>query len=119
LSRSEKKFTDAELIGESVKKERLRRGLSLQQLADQTGVTHQAIRRIERGGGLAPVIVFARLARALGKDTNTFLSHVRTIEERADQLWDRHGVAKKLEGSQHADFRAKKAVLESMGLWED
>jgi len=34
-------------------------------------------------------------------------------------LWERHGVSKKLEGSWQADFRAKKAILKSMGLWEE
>jgi transcriptional regulator with XRE-family HTH domain len=106
-------------LGERVRKARANAGLSTQELAEKVGVTSQHVRRIEAGGVQATAIVIARIARALDIPVNHLLDHVRSIEEVANELWAQHGMAKRLAGSRQADFKAKRAILESMGLWAE
>ncbi len=107
------------LLGEKVQKAREAKGVSPQQLGDAVGLSSQQIRRIESGRSEATAVVLGRIARVLGTSANKLLDHVRTIEELANGLWEEHDLSAKLEGSQEADFLAKKAILESMGLWEE
>lgn len=106
-------------LGEKVRRAREAKGLSTQHLADTVGLSSQQIRRIESGQSEATAIVLGRIARTLGTYVDELLDHVRTVEEIADSLWEEHDLAAKLEGSQEADFLAKKAILTSMGLWQE
>ena len=106
-------------LGEKIRRVRQAKGLSTQQLADAVGLSSQQIRRIECGQSEATAIVFGRIARTLNTSADELLDHVRTVEEIADSLWKKHDLAAKLEGSQQAEFLAKKAILTSMGLWKE
>ena len=83
------------------------------------GLSHQQIRRIERGESDVSAVVLARIAQATSKKLQFFLGDIRTIEEQANYLWKRHKLNEKLPGSRDAEFKAKKAILKSMGLWEE
>ena len=106
-------------LGEKIRAAREAEGLSTQDLADAVGLSSQQVRRIEAGQSEATAIVLGRVGRCLGQPPNELLDHVLTIEEIAERLWEQHSLASKLEGSEAADFLAKKAILESMGLWEE
>ncbi len=109
----------AKTLGAKIKSAREKKKLSLQQLADLVGLSDQQIRRIERGYSDVNAITLARIAKVIGKDVGRLLSDVLTVQEQAEYLWELHKLGKKLPGSQDADFKAKKAILESMGLWEE
>jgi transcriptional regulator with XRE-family HTH domain len=54
-------------FGVRVEKMRTRRGLTTQELAEQTGISYQSLWRIERGQHKEPgVFTAAKIARALG-----------------------------------------------------
>jgi transcriptional regulator with XRE-family HTH domain len=93
--------------------------VSIQELADAVGLSSQQIRRIEAGTSEPTAVVLGRIARTLGSPVGGLLEHVRTIEEIAETLWAQHALSAKLEGSEQADYLAKKSILESMKLWED
>ena len=106
-------------IGEKIRSAREQKGLSVQQLGDLVGLSDQQIRRIEHGGSDITAITLARIAKATGQDVRGFLSKIPTIQEQAEFLWKRHKLGRQLPGSKDADFKAKKTILESMGLWEE
>lgn len=109
----------AKALGSKIRSAREKKGLSLQQLGELVGLSDQQIRRIERGTADVGAVTLARIARGTDKPLEFFLGDIRTVEEQANYLWKRHKVNAKLPGSQDADFKAKKAILESMGLWEE
>lgn len=105
-------------LGTKVRVARESKKLSIQQLGDLVGLSDQQIRRIEQGKSEVGAVTLARIAKATNKTLDSFLGDVLTVQEQADQLWKRHKLDQKLPGSREADFKAKKAILESMGLWE-
>lgn len=60
-------------LGPRIRKTRRRLGLTLQQLADQTGYTRSLISKIETGKTVPPVATLMKLAAALGVSAATFL----------------------------------------------
>ncbi len=106
-------------LGQKIRQAREAADFSTQQLGDAVGLSGQQIRRIEAGSSEPTAVVLGRIARSLGKSADGLLDHVRTIKELADSLWKQHDLAGKLQGSEQADFLAKQAILESMGLWEE
>jgi transcriptional regulator with XRE-family HTH domain len=110
---------EADVLAEKIKKARTEIGLSLPALGDLIGLSDQQLARIEQKKSDINPILLARIAKATGKDIGNFLDHVLTIEERTNLIWQKRGLAKKLAGTKTADFRAKKKILEAMGLWEE
>ncbi|MDA2934739.1 helix-turn-helix transcriptional regulator [Acidobacteria bacterium AH-259-D05] len=109
----------AEDLGLKIKAAREERNLSRQELGDLVGLSGQQINRIERGDSDVNAITLARIAKVTDQDVGRLLSEILTIQEQAEFLWEHHKLGKKLPGSQEADFKAKKEILESMGLWEE
>jgi transcriptional regulator with XRE-family HTH domain len=66
-----------EELGRRVRAERLGRGLSLDELAERSGVSRSMISAIERGAKAATVIVLDRLATGLGTSLARLLSNER------------------------------------------
>ena len=58
----------------SMKKLRIKKGLSLKQLANETGYSSQFLEKIERGDVIPPVSAIIQIAKALSVDSGTFLS---------------------------------------------
>lgn len=120
--------TETKTLAEKLRAARLAKGLSAQELADKVDLTAQQIRRYENALAEPTAIIFARIVRALEKptpkakhaDTLTYklLDHVLNDEELANKLWDEHNLAGKLPESKDVDFKAKKAILKAMSLWE-
>ncbi len=84
-------------LGRRVRDERIRRGLSLQQLSQRSRVSSSMISAIERGAKAGTVIVLDRIATGL----NTSLSRLLEKETRARVILlrhDRQKVAKAAEG---------------------
>jgi len=96
-------------LGRRVRDERIRRGLSLQQLSQRSRVSSSMISAIERGAKAATVIVLDRiatglntsLARLLEKETGArviVLRHDRQKVAKAAQGWERRILSPVLAG---------------------
>ncbi len=57
---------DLARLGERIRQERARRGLSLEGLADRSGVSRSMLSAVERGGKAPTVLVLDRIATGLG-----------------------------------------------------
>jgi transcriptional regulator with XRE-family HTH domain len=75
-SRSSREAGDDSVVAGSLRTERRRRGLSIERLADASGVSRSAISDIERGRTVPTVNVVGRLARALGIEVATLVGDV-------------------------------------------
>lgn len=60
-------------IGKNIKAERVRKGLSQEQLAELVGVSSRTIGLIENGVQQPKLLLVVNLAKALGVDINDFL----------------------------------------------
>src|SRR5207253_8800456 len=66
-------LADAPTIGEGIRRERLRRGLTLAQLATQVHLTVSALSQIERGASDPSISSLRRIAHAFGTPMFQFL----------------------------------------------
>jgi transcriptional regulator with XRE-family HTH domain len=66
-------LADAPTIGEGIRRERLRRGLTLAQLATQVNLTVSALSQIERGASDPSISSLRRIAQAFGIPMFQFL----------------------------------------------
>jgi quercetin dioxygenase-like cupin family protein len=57
-----------------MKKLRVKKGLSLKQLANETGYSSQYLEKIEKGDVIPPVSAIIQIAKALSVESGTFLS---------------------------------------------
>ncbi|HEV7388196.1 MAG TPA: XRE family transcriptional regulator [Gemmatimonadaceae bacterium] len=64
-------------LGEKVRAERARRGLSLEALSDQSGVSRSMLSAVERGQKVPTVLVLDRIATALSTSIARFLGEER------------------------------------------
>lgn len=64
-------------LGEKVRAERARRGLSLEALSDQSGVSRSMLSAVERGQKVPTVLVLDRIATALGTSIARFMGEER------------------------------------------
>jgi transcriptional regulator with XRE-family HTH domain len=108
---------DLALFAKRLRAAREERSLSPQDLAEQAGIFEQQVRRMERGESDMGVLALARVARALEKDLDWFVSNVRTLQEHTEALWRKNANVTR---AYPADFRfpAKKEILVDLGLWE-
>lgn len=79
-------------IGENLRRQRLAQGLTLDALAEASGVSRAMISRIERGETSPTAQLLARLCAALGTSLSVFFAHTETPASpflaRADQpVW--------------------------------
>ena len=68
MSRSKESFESR------MKKLRVKKGLSLKQLANETGYSSQYLEKIERGNVIPPVSAIIQIAKALSVESGAFLS---------------------------------------------
>lgn len=66
-------------LGENMKRLRIRRGLTLDQLAQASGVSRAMISRVERGEASPTAALLARLCAALGTTLSTFFAGADTV----------------------------------------
>jgi len=64
------------LIGKRIRKERLRRKLTLRQLADRTGLTSSQLSQVELGKNAASIRALVWIADSLGVRVSALLSEV-------------------------------------------
>jgi transcriptional regulator with XRE-family HTH domain len=110
---------EVEKLGQKIRKAREDRKLTTLELGERSDMSAQQVRRIEAGETDASAVKIARIARALDAALGDLLSHIQSTEERANELWEKNKLSERLAGSRAADFKAKKAILEAMGLWEE
>ncbi|MDD3437047.1 MAG: helix-turn-helix transcriptional regulator [Candidatus Gastranaerophilales bacterium] len=60
-------------IGKNIKAERVRKGLSQEQLAELVGTSSRTVGLIENGVQQPKILLVVNLAKALGVDINEFL----------------------------------------------
>jgi transcriptional regulator with XRE-family HTH domain len=108
---------DVALLAKGLRAARVERSLSPQDLAEQAGISEQQVRRMERGESAMGVLILARVARALKKDLDWFVSDVRTLQEHTERLWRKNANPTR---AYPADLRlpAKKEILTDLDLWE-
>jgi transcriptional regulator with XRE-family HTH domain len=108
---------DLALIARRLRTAREERSLSPQDLAEQAGISEKQIRHMEHGESDMGVPALVRVARALGKNLDWFVSSVRTLQEHTEGLWRKNANVTR---AYPADLRfpAKKEILVDMGLWE-
>jgi transcriptional regulator with XRE-family HTH domain len=80
LLSDEEQLPDAETIGEGIRRERLRRGLTLAQLATQVNLTVSALSQIERGASDPSLNSLRRIAQAFDVPMFQFLVGTRGRE---------------------------------------
>lgn len=65
------------LVGKTVKSLREQRGLTIVQLAEKSGLSHQTVRNLEYGRFAPAVETLESLARALGVELGALISPAR------------------------------------------
>ena len=63
-------------IGRRIRQERLRRHLTLQQVADRVGMSFSGLSQVELGKNAASIAALVRIAKALGLRVSKLLSDV-------------------------------------------
>ena len=63
-------------IGRRIRQERLRRNLTMRQVADRAGMSSSALSQIELGKNAASIAALVRIAKALKLHVSTLLSDV-------------------------------------------
>jgi transcriptional regulator with XRE-family HTH domain len=76
-------------IGPKVRDLRLQKGLSLQQLADRSGVSAAAIHKVERNGMVPTITTLMKLAGALNRSVSYFVEEDSDVDKVAALV--RHG----------------------------
>jgi transcriptional regulator with XRE-family HTH domain len=105
------------LLAKRLRAARVERSLSPHDLAEQAGISEQQVRGMERGEGDMGVLALARVARALKKNLDWFVSDVGSLQEHTEGLWRKNA---NLTRDYPADLRlaSKKEILIDLGLWE-
>ncbi len=80
---AKKKKTELVPIGKKIRKIRLEKKFKLDDLANETGLSKDFIKKVESGGQIPPVGTLLQISRALGIDSSFFL---REQEANADDL---------------------------------
>jgi len=62
-----------------MRKLRLKTGLSLKQLANETGYSSEYLKKIEKGQVIPPVSAIIQIAKALSVESGTFLSATESL----------------------------------------
>lgn len=68
-------------IGPKVRELRLQKGLSLQQLADRSGVSAAAIHKVERNGMVPTITTLMKLAGALNRSVSYFVEEDNDVDK--------------------------------------
>jgi transcriptional regulator with XRE-family HTH domain len=68
-------------IGPKVRELRLQKGLSLQQLADRSGVSAAAIHKVERNGMVPTITTLMKLAGALNRSVSYFVDEDNDVDK--------------------------------------
>ena len=105
-------------IAKMISTAREAKGVSLQLLADAAGLSLHQVRRVERGTAVTNAVALVKIAKLLELDLDELFSEVVPDTQRVDELWKHARMADRIAGSRPADFRAKKAILEAMNLWD-
>lgn len=102
-----------------LKEKRRQRSMTQEEVALKAGVTVQQIRRIEKGSNIPSAILIARLAKIYRESTDYFLRHVKTGEERIEELWGRvqksHARIRAYTGREPTTLKEKKSLLIKFG----
>ena len=108
---------DLALIAKRLRAAREERSLSPRDLAEQAGISEQQVQCMERGQWDMGVLALARVAQALKKNLDWFVSDVRSLKEHTEGLWRQNA---NLTREYPADLRlaSKKEILIDLGLWE-
>lgn len=109
---------EAQKIGEKIRESRTEKKLSQAELALRAGISLPFLKRVELGQATISAPLLARIARTLEVSTDDLLGHIESDEELVERLWKEENMSKRIAAAGKLDFKAKKAILESLGLWE-
>lgn len=85
-------LTLEESIGQVLKVQRLRHGLTIAQVADQASISRGMLSKIENGQTMAAMDTLARLARVLGVPMGQLFSMYDSPEQTAQHIKKGHGM---------------------------
>jgi transcriptional regulator with XRE-family HTH domain len=110
-------------IGELIKKERGKRKLTQEELADKAGISVVFLRKIEAGKSSPSIINMAKISKVLRKPVDYFIKHIESEEERTDRLWNENKkvIEEKMPDAVHPvklDFKTKRIILKMLRILE-
>lgn len=111
-----KKKTESTPIGERLRKVRDDKGMDLNQLANETGVSCELLEKIEAGDVMPPVGTLLTLARALETDSETLLAEEAKTKKKREKAYTRrtthYAYTTLSPGARHKHLKAFKVAIE-------
>ncbi len=89
MSRTKKNYPLLEDIGKKIKAGREEKGFTFEELGKLVGLSHQHIRRLERGENEVSAFLLARIAKVLDKDITMLLENVENLPQPDEKLQER------------------------------
>ncbi len=84
-----KKRSEPAKLGERIRKSRVEKGLTLTQLANETGVPEHDLEKIEAGETMPPVGSLLSLSRALDLDSDAFLKEEKAARKKLAKAYEK------------------------------
>ena len=114
-----KKKADAAVpVGKKIKKERLKKKMSLDRVANETGFSIDDLKQIESGKKIPPVGTLLQIARALEIDSGFFLREQETGLKRRIKAYtkrtENYAYTTLTPGAENKHLKAFKVFIESM-----
>ena len=114
-----KKKADAAVpVGKKIKKERLKKKISLHRVANETGFSIDDLKQIESGKKIPPVGTLLQIARALEIDSGFFLREQETGLKRRIKAYtkrtENYAYTTLTPGAENKHLKAFKVFIESM-----
>jgi transcriptional regulator with XRE-family HTH domain len=114
-----KKKADAVVpVGKKIKKERLKKKISLERVANETGFSIDDLKQIEAGKKIPPVGTLLQIARALEIDSGFFLREQETDLKRRIKAYtkrtENYAYTTLTPGAENKHLKAFKVFIESM-----
>lgn len=115
---AKKKAKTVDPVGKKIKKERLKRKMSLDRVANETGFSIDYLKEIESGKKIPPVGTLLQIAKALEIDSGFFLreqeSNLRTRIKAYTKRTENYAYTTLTPGAENKHLKAFKVSIEGM-----
>ncbi len=105
-------------VGKKIKKERLRKKMSLDRVANETGFSLEYLKNLEAGKEIPPVGALLQIARALEIDSGFFLRDQESNLKRRIKAYtkrtDNYAYTTLTPGAENKHLKAFKVIIEAM-----
>ncbi len=104
-------------IGKKIRKARLGKKITLDAMANETGLSKEFIKTVESGDRIPPVGVMLQMSRALGLDSGFFLKEQETSAEERSKAYtkrtDNYAYTPLTPGAENKHLKAFRIVVEA------